>query len=149
MSRAADDATQRVEQLIALTERLTAIIAREAEALKAKRPSELSALQEEKTQITAAYMRESTALKRDKGQLALVDAELKAKLKACTLAFRDALEKLSGALARVRRVGEGLIRAIADDINGARLAAAPYSNGGMPAQPGRATFVPIALDKRI
>ena len=55
MSITANDAADRVEQLIALTRRLTDLLAEEARAFEARRPHEVAARAEETGRLANIY----------------------------------------------------------------------------------------------
>ncbi len=147
MSRAEQDANGRVEQLILLTDHLTGIMRREIATLAARRPSELSSIQAEKSRLAASYTREAEALGRDNAVLAVARAELKSLLKERTREFREVLDTLNAALTRRRRVSEGIVRAIAEEVNATRNPPTYGKNWKPPAQPARA--IPITLDQRV
>jgi hypothetical protein len=130
------DADQRIEQLILLTERLTDCTERECEILRLKRPRDMAPVHEEKSKIAAAYAREIAQLRRDKMLPAAARPELAAKLKDTTARFRAALDELSRHLGRVRRISEGMIRAIADEMQSKD--ASPVGYGESAAPPSRA-----------
>ena len=58
MALAATDAEDRVEQLIILTERLTALIAEQALAFEQRRPRDAAALNEETSRLANLYKAE-------------------------------------------------------------------------------------------
>ena len=65
MALAANDAEDRVEQLIILTERLTELIARQALAFEQRRPQDAAALLEETSRLANLYRHESARIRVD------------------------------------------------------------------------------------
>lgn len=117
MPLAADNPTDRVTQLIILTDRLSDLIERETRLLEDHRPIEIKALQDERTKLSNIYMQEMQLISKDKGSIAGVKQELTELLKQKTSKFRERLSIHGRVLSRIRSVTEGIIHAIARDIN--------------------------------
>jgi hypothetical protein len=147
MTQKQSDADQRIEQIILLTERLTDCTERECEILRLKRPRDMAPVHEEKSKIAAAYAREIAQLRRDKALAATAQPELTAKLKDTTARFRAALEDLSRHLGRVRRISEGMIRAIADDLQSKDASPVGYGEGASPPPARAAKPATLALNQ--
>jgi hypothetical protein len=132
MAIAAVDADDRVNQLILLTERLTDLIAKEAQAFEARRPHEAARYVEETAKLANVYRHESM---RVRANVALVEAarpELRQRLKRATEAFDAVLARQARAVDAARTVTEGLVRAVAEEIANQRAApATTYGAGGM------------------
>lgn len=131
MAIAAVDADDRVNQLILLTERLTDLIAKEAQAFENRRPHEAAKYVEETAKLANVYRHESM---RVRANIALVEAarpELRQRLKRATEAFDAVLARQSRAVEAARIVTEGLVRAVAEEIASQRAApATTYGSGG-------------------
>ena len=113
MALAAVDADDRVTQLILLTERLTDLIAKEAQAFESRRPHEAAQYVEETAKLANLYRHESM---RVKANIALVEAarlELRQRLIRATEAFDAVLARQARAVNAARVVTEGLVRAVA------------------------------------
>ena len=132
MNRKPSEAEQRIEQIILLTERLTDCTKRECEILRLKRPRDMAPVHEEKSKIATAYAREIAQLRRDTTLAATAQPELKARLKETTARFRAVLEELSQHLSRVRRISEGMIRAIAEEMHAKQTSPIGYSESATP-----------------
>ena len=132
MALAAVDADDRVTQLILLTERLTDLIAKEAQAFESRRPHEAAQYVEETAKLANLYRHESM---RVKANIALVEAarlELRQRLIRATEAFDAVLARQARAMNAARVVTEGLVRAVAEEIANQRAApAATYGAGAM------------------
>lgn len=147
MTQKQSDADQRIEQIILLTERLTDCTERECEILHSQRPRDMAPVHEEKSKIAAAYAREIAQLRRDKALPGAAGPELTAKLKDTTARFRAALDELSRHLGRVRRISEGMIRAIADEMHSKETAPVGYSQSAAPPPPLNPKPATIALNQ--
>ncbi len=122
-----------IEELVQLTERLTALVARELAILKGGRPAALNANDDERALSLALYTKRCLALQRDVASIPPGN-EPKRRLMAATEKLRAALQEESRMLARFRHVTEGLVKAIADEVI-ARQAPANYAKAGSFAKP--------------
>jgi len=132
MAIAAVDADDRVHQLTLLTERLTDLIAKEAQAFETHRPHEAAQYVEETAKLANVYRHESM---RVRANVALVEAarpELRQRLLRATEAFDAVLARQARAVNAAKTVTEGLIHAVAQEIANQRAApATTYGAGGM------------------
>ena len=126
----ARDPDDRCDQLLALTERLTASIALETRAFEAQRPHEAAAGQALAQELAAAYRLESARVKRDPSLLAGASPERRRSLTAATVAFEAALARHSRALKAAMMVTDGLVRALATEVAATRAPAAGYGARG-------------------
>lgn len=117
-----------LEDLIQLTERLTALVNRELAILTSGRPAALNVNDDERATSLALYAKRCAAFKRDVPLTALT-GEAKKRLTAATDKLRAALKEEGRWLARFRHVSEGLIKAIADEV-AARQTPATYAKAG-------------------
>jgi hypothetical protein len=145
MSLAAVTVTQRMEQLILLTERLTGLIAEQLRAFEARRPHDAAANAEETARLANLYRHESLKLKADPSVLEGAPAELKDRLVAATRAFDAVLARHGRAVEAAKTITEGLIRAIAEEVHKQRHAVAGYGQKGMQAP---RPAIPVALNRR-
>jgi hypothetical protein len=130
--------TPRIERLIAMAERLTAMLERDIAALKAGRPQELSVSDPEFQRLTVTYGREAQGFDPRIAQNARTD--LRARFLAITAKFREVLQMHGRLLTRMMNASEGMVRAIAQEVErvnapirtyGPRPGAAPVSSGAM------------------
>jgi len=147
MTRATDDADLRFDELTVVTERLTRIVNAEIKLLNARRPRELEEFTDEKTALSASYARLSNALRRDRDVVKAASQDRRTRLKAATEAFRKALNDLEARLARARHLSEGLIRAIADDLNASQQKPVGYGVKAAPATNGPSRPQAFALNR--
>ncbi|HEY1615355.1 MAG TPA: hypothetical protein VGF97_16865 [Rhizomicrobium sp.] len=122
---------QAAEHVRALTERLTTALEADIAALEKARPQEMRSVEPEMQQLAAVYAREAQALR---AQLAQSGAKPPPALVTATKAFRDALNRQTRMLTRLRGATEGMIRAIAEDVEKRRSVTRPY---GASLAPGR------------
>ena len=125
----AEGADDRAEQMLALTERLTAAITAETLAFEARRPHEAAPGLAATAELATAYRRESARITRDPSLLQGAAPARRQRLVASTVAFEAALARHGRALHAARIVTEGLVQAIAAEVAAARAPAAGYGAG--------------------
>lgn len=130
MALMASDAADRVEQLIVLTDRLTQLIALEAQAFEARRPHEAAQYLDETQRLANLYRHESTRVRREPDLVAAAPADQRTRLLRATEAFDAVLARQARALEAAKTVTEGLVKAIADEVAHQRGAGLGY--GGAP-----------------
>src|SRR5690348_6804040 len=108
MALLADDAAHRVEQLILLSERLSALVAQEAERMEARLPLLEGAEAEEKNRLANAYRLELARVQQDPELIKTAPKPLLDALKKRTLGLNQALARHETALNAVKLISEGL-----------------------------------------
>jgi hypothetical protein len=146
MALAAHDATDRCEQLIVLTERLTELIAAQAQAFEQRRPQDAAALLEETSRLANLYRHESARVRADKRLVEGAPVQLRAKLARATEAFDAVLARQGRAIEAARIVTEGLVKCIAEEVANQRSQATVYGAAGAQVQTSTATA--ITLNRR-
>ena len=116
---------RRAERLIALTERLTAVLKDDIAALERGRPREMRSPNPDAQQLIALYRNETQGFNPALAE-GLPLAE-RARLNEATARFREVLALHGRVVTRVKTCSEGMIRAIADDVAKKRSAQKPYS----------------------
>lgn len=132
MALFADDAHDRVDQLIALTERLTERLAEETRAFETRRPQDVVPGLEETQRLANVYRHESARVKADRSLIAGAELKQRMALMRVTEAFEAVLARHGRAVEAARTVSEGLVQAIAAEVAQAR-APARYGAGGVAA----------------
>lgn len=132
MALFADDAGDRVGQLIALTERLTERLAEETRAFETRRPQDVVPGLEETQRLANVYRHESARVKADRSLIAGAELKQRMALMRATEAFEAVLARHARAVEAARTVSEGLVQAIAAEVAQAR-APARYGAGGLAA----------------
>lgn len=143
MSDTAESATERVEQLVLLTERLTDLVALEAKAFEARRPQDAAVHLEETGRLANIYRHESMRIRAQPSLIAGAPPAKRQRLIQATEAFDAVLARQSRAVAAAQIVTEGLVRAIAEEIAGQRQQGASYGAGGRSNAAGSATAITL------
>ena len=114
----------RIERLIAMADRLIEALEGDIAALKSGNPRAMRTLEPEIQKLSVLYSREAATF----GAQAAKDApgELRKRLIDATGRFRDALGAQTRLLARMRGASEGMIRAVAEEIERRNAQARPY-----------------------
>ena len=146
MTLSATDSTDRVDQLIALTERLTELIAQEAQAFEQHRPQDASAKLPEVSKLANIYRHESARVRETPSLIASASITQRTRLVRATEAFDAVLARQGRALEAAKTVTEGLVRAIAEEVADQRAGAAGYGPTALTTTPTMATS--ITLNKR-
>ncbi|HRH20387.1 MAG TPA: flagellar basal body protein [Brevundimonas sp.] len=141
MALFADDAEDRVSQLIALTERLTERLAQETRAFENRRPQDVLPGLEETQKLANLYRHESARVKADRSLIEAADLKQRIALMQATEAFEAVLARHARAVEAARTVSEGLVRTIAAEVAEVRSPGS-YGAGGQ-AQSGDARAVTL------
>ena len=145
MALSAENAADRVEQLILLTERLTELIALEAQAFESRRPQDAAVHVEETSKLANLYRHESSRVRANPEMVASASLAQRTRLIRATEAFDAVLARQGRALEAAKTVTEGLVRAIAEEVASQRQKGVSYDADGMS---GRAGATAITLNQR-
>ena len=137
---------ERVEQLIGLTERLTRLLAEQAQSFEARRPQDAARNMEETSRLANTYRFEAQRLRADPRILQGLPLALRTRLIRATEAFDAVIARQGRALYAAKTVTEGLVHAIAKEVADQRDARAPYGPGG--AKSGKSAATPVALNRK-
>lgn len=148
MALAAENAADRVDQLIILTERLTELVAAQALAFEQHRPQDAAAHIEETSRLANLYRHESAKVRANPSLIAGASLVERTKLTRATEAFDAVLARQARSLEAAKIVTEGLVRAIAEEV-----AAQRHKGGAAYGPSGERTEKPtdgsaITLNKR-
>lgn len=127
MPLAAENPTDRVKQLIVLTDRLADIVEKETILLRERRPVDIRPFQDERTKLSNIYVQEMQMISKNTNLISGVAQELTNLLKDKTSKFREKLNEHGRLLFRIRNVTEGIIKAIADDVSDKNNAGTGYA----------------------
>jgi hypothetical protein len=116
---------ERIERLVKLAERLIEAIEADIAALKAGKPQEMHTLNPEIQRLSAMYGREAQGLSPDAAKAA--PAPLSHRFSETTKKFRELLQLHSRMLTRVRNASEGMIKAIAAEVDRRAAPARTYN----------------------
>jgi hypothetical protein len=121
----------KIERLIALTERLTEALAADIAMLERGHARDMRVIAPDMQQLTLLYNREANGV--DIAATKAAPPVMRERLMAVTKRFRETLALHARILTRVKNASEGLIHAIAGDVDKKRSAARPY--GRLPPPP--------------
>lgn len=135
MALLANDARERVEQLLIVTGRLTELIGEEARRIEARESPLDGAAAEERNRLANAYRLELGRIKHEPALIATAPSPLLDELRAKTTALNTTLAHHETALAAVKAVTEGLVQAMAEEVTRQRGGANGYGESGMLSRP--------------
>jgi hypothetical protein len=138
------ETAQRVDDLIALTERLTAVVAEQARCFEARRPQDAAAYLDEIGRLANAYRHESARIRSQPGLIAGLSGPQSHRLRRATEAFDAVLARQARSVAAAKIVTEGLVKAIAEEVAVQRQRVNVYgASGTTAAQPAAATAITL------
>jgi len=138
MSETKIEDVPRIERLISMAERLVVALEADIAALKAGKPTEMISMSPEIQRLSMLYGREAQNF--DIRIAKSAPPSLRQKFVAITAKFRDVLMLHGRMIARVKNASEGMIQAIAREVErmnqakttyGPRPGYAPKSSGAM------------------
>ena len=145
MALSAENSSERVEQLIMLTERLTELVALEAQAFESRRPQDAAVHVEETAKLANLYRHESARVRANPDLVVTSSLTQRTRLIRATEAFDAVLARQGRALEAAKTVTEGLVRAIAEEVANQRQQGVSYGAGGTSAPAGATA---ITLNQR-
>jgi hypothetical protein len=130
----------RIERLISLAERIIAALESDIAALKEGRPGVLATNDPEIQKLTAIYGREAKGFDPKLAENAA--PTLRQRFFAITAKFREVLQLHARMVTRVKNASEGIIRAIAQEVERANAPMRTYGPrpGYRPPSPGAMVF---------
>lgn len=136
MALIADDAKDRAEQLLLISERLAMLIDVELQRIETRRPAAEGAEAEEKTRLANAYRLELARIKQDRSLIDGAPPALLVHLRQATVTLHEKLAAHEAALNAVKLVAEGLVQAMAEEVVRQRGGDAHYGASGELVAPG-------------
>jgi hypothetical protein len=130
MALSAADATDRVEQLITLTETLNGRLTVEAQAFEERRTLQVASELDETAKLANLYRHECARVKAQPALIAEAPRDARLRLADATRAFESVMERHAIGLEAAKTLTEGLVRAIAQEVASQRAPAAGYGAGG-------------------
>lgn len=119
--------SERVERLVTMAERLIEAIEADLAALKAGKPQQMRTIDPEIQRLSAIYGREAQGFSAD--SVKQVPTPVRKRFFETTGRIRDLLALHARALTRVRNASEGMIRAIAEEVERQAAPMRTYSRG--------------------
>ena len=140
MSETAPQDTPRIERLISLAERLVVALEADIAALKAGKPADMKSMDPEIQKLSLLYGREAQNF--DIRLAKAAPAGLRERFLAITAKFRHVLELHARMLTRVKNASEGMVQAIAREVERINAPTRTYSPnpGYKPAPAGAMLF---------
>jgi len=135
--------TEKFERLITMAGRLVQAIEADIDALRTGKPQQMRSLDPDVQKLLMLYTREVQGI--DPARSKSAPAETKKRLAAVTAKFRDVLGLQQRLLTRMRNASEGIVKAVADEVQRQRAPTITYA----PAQAQnryRQTSVPMIFN---
>ncbi|MES1156906.1 MAG: hypothetical protein ABUL73_03910 [Alphaproteobacteria bacterium] len=146
MALLAENSADRAEQMLIVTERLTALIEEEAGLIKARKPPLSGEKADERTRLANAYRLELDRIKQDPSLIRDAPAHLLSQLRKQTEFLHSALAVHEIELGAVKLVSEGLAQAMAEEV--ARQIGGTRNYGASGGVQNPTGPVPVAIDRR-
>ncbi|MFQ5774596.1 MAG: hypothetical protein ACE5GS_08775 [Kiloniellaceae bacterium] len=139
-----------ITDLLKIISRLIGVLEREIEMLRAMKPSELQALQQDKIVLAAAYEAQFNALKDRPELLETAAPRVRAELKAAVDRFQKTLSENERSLRAAKDVTARVLRAIADELGRKQRENAAYApDGTVAARAGPREPLSVTYDERL
>lgn len=145
MALLADDAKDRAEQLVLVTERLAVLVTEDTRRIEARLPPLDGAEGDEKARLANTYRLELARIKHDRSLVEGAPPETLQRLREGTVALHETLAAHELALSAVKLVSEGLVHAMAEEVSRQRTGEANYGSRGGLATPVSPT--PTVIDR--
>jgi hypothetical protein len=124
------EAQQKADRIISLGDRLSEALSADIMALEKGRPRDMQLMDPEVQQLSLLYGREAKSMEVVAKTIA---APLRAKLTQSTKRLHDMLGRHSRLVARMSRASEGLIKAVAEEVERRRAPTRIYGRTPIPA----------------
>lgn len=141
--------TGRFDVLLDLTRRLSAMVEDEIRMIESRNPHRLAEHEEERSRLALLYQRELQAMRESPAEIRALTREKIEQLKDETATFNGALDRHRRMISRMRRVTEGIIKAVADEATQQRAPKVTYGRGGIAASYGRSAAAPLAINRKV
>ena len=125
MSPAPNPESEKLERLITMAERLMTAMLADIAALQAGQPQAMASLDPEIQRLSMMYSREAQSL--DPKRTKTAPEALKKRLTTATAKFRETLGLHQRLLTRMRHASEGIIKAVADEVQRQRAPTTTYA----------------------
>jgi hypothetical protein len=138
---------ERIDLILDLTRRLSALVEREIALIQAHEPQRLSEHEDERSRLSLLYAREMQSLRADPEAARRAEHDRLQRLKDETKAFNETLDRHQRLIKRMRHVTEGIVKAVSDE---AAKQSAPRTTYGMSGHtaPARGP-APLAINRKV
>ncbi len=143
--------SNRIADLVQITNRLSDLLERESEYLRARKLAEMESVRDSKFALSAAYETHVRALRSQPEMLTAVTPELRAQLKAAFDRFEKILGENERGLRAAKETSDRVLQAIAEEVDRQHRDNLAYSANGYASgssMPGSRSPVSVAVDKR-
>ncbi|MFT3811638.1 MAG: hypothetical protein QM698_17125 [Micropepsaceae bacterium] len=137
----------RIDTILDITRRLTALLEREIGMIEARTPARLAELEDERNRLSLLYSREMQAVAADAAEFRALPQDRIGALREETKTFHDLLGRHQRMVARMRRVTEGIVKTIADEAQRQKSPRTGYAPSGRTS--AGSTAAPLAINSRI
>lgn len=141
--------TDRIDVLIDLTRKLSAMVEDEIGMIKRRTPHRLAENEDERSRLALLYAREMQSLRAEPVDVRAVTRERIERLKDETASFNGALDRHRRLIARMRRVTEGIIKAVADEAANQRAPKTGYTRPGTAPVAYARGAAPLAVNRKV
>jgi len=136
----------RIDTILEITRRLTALLEREIGLIEAKTPSRLTELEVERSRLSLLYSREMQAVAASPVEFRTLPQDRLALLREETKAFQGLLSSHQRLVSRMRRVTEGIVKTIAEEASRQKNPRTGYAPTGRASSALAAT--PLAINSK-
>lgn len=143
--------SNRVADLVQITNRLSDLLERESNTLRARKMTEMETIGEDKLLLSTAYETHVRVLRSQPEILAETTPMLREQLKAAFDRFEKTLAENEQGLRAAKEASDRVLRAIVDEVARQRRDNLAYSANGQtstPNMPGSPPPVSISVDER-
>jgi hypothetical protein len=137
----------RIDTILDITRRLTALLEREIGLIEAKTPARLAEMEDERTRLSLLYGREMQAVAASPAEFQTLPQDRLALLRDETKIFHGLLSRHQRLVSRMRRVTEGIVKTIAEEASRQKSPRTGYAPSGRAASPLATS--PLAINSRI
>ena len=120
-----DDSAAKLDRLLTMTGRLITALTLDVDALSQGRARELKMIEPEMQRLASLYEREAGSFSQH--QLQAAPPDLRNRYLASVKVLHNLLRQQQRLLTRMRRVSEGMVRAVADELARRQALARPYT----------------------
>ena len=124
------DATNRINDLIAITGHLVELMTQENAALRAKRPEDVATLLEKKVSLSRAYESRVQGLVEKPDSLAQVDQALRQRLRGLAEKMHGLMEENARLLKVAIEVGRRVVESVSEAVKSSHPGPGTYSANG-------------------
>jgi hypothetical protein len=145
------DARSLVEDLIAVTSRLAAVLERENELLRQMQPSKIAAFQDDKLSLANVYQALVREIARDPARLAALESALRTELEKALARFSELASANAKAIRAAQEVNRRVMLTIVNAVKARQAQAVGYARDGrrssVPAE--KAPVVSLGVNQRL